>query len=96
MECGITVAFSVIDTASCGVHYSSSSFQKLARQGHKERKGSDERSRLRRRLGVVESSSLPVLFSESLKSVSDFGAALLLVRKFGDEQREGLGVASDP
>ena len=32
----------------------------LAQQRHKERKGSDERSRLRRRLGVVE--SLPYWF----------------------------------
>ena len=83
----ITVAFSVIDTASCGVHYSSSSFQKLAQQGHKERKGSDERSRLRRRLGVVESLSLLVLFSESLESVGDFGAAFSLVRELGDRPR---------
>ena len=56
-----------------------------AQQGHKERKGSDERSRLRRRPGVVESLSLLVLFSESLESVGDFGAAFSLVRELGDE-----------
>jgi hypothetical protein len=72
----------VIDTASCGVHYSSSSFRNSR---NRERKDSDERSRLRRRLGVVENSSLPVLFSESLKSVGEFGAAFSLVRELGDE-----------
>jgi hypothetical protein len=45
---------------------------------------------------MSRSSSLPVLFSESLESVGNFRAAFLLVRKLGDKQRERLGVASYP